>query len=209
MSTPILRVRDAQGNYIPIPAIQGEAGPPGQKGDTGPKGDKGDKGDTGAAGPNLINPDTLTPMVGLLMGLGGKVKTALSGVDYMSPSAITLTPTTITFFDGNITENALLIKLGTTTFLYYGGGVLAVTLANNHFIDSGSNFMNPPAGYRFIPGQNLPAFYMSESGAITSTIIFSVYDSADTCFIVSNYMDPKTNGSYYMAAFLIQLEESL
>lgn len=47
MNTPILRVRDAQGNLIPIPAVRGEAGPQGIPGPQGPKGDKGDKGDAG------------------------------------------------------------------------------------------------------------------------------------------------------------------
>ena len=54
MNTPILRVKDAQGNLIPIPAIRGEAGPqgtPGPRGPQGPKGDKGDTGTTGAQGP--------------------------------------------------------------------------------------------------------------------------------------------------------------
>lgn len=207
MSTPILRVRDAQGNYIPIPAIQGEAGPPGQKGDTGPAGAKGDKGDTGAAGPNLINQTTPTPLTGILMGSGGSVKTAVSGTDYMAPNAIALTPTTITFLDGNITENAVLIKLGATTFLYYGGGFLAVTLANNHLVDNTTKFMYPPTGYRFIAGQVLPTFYMSDTGAITSTRVISALDTENSHFVISSYMDSNANGSYYVAAFLIQLEE--
>ena len=88
MGIPILSVRDDQGNIIPIPAIQGEAGPPGQKGDTGPAGAKGDKGDTGDPGPNLINQNTLTPMAGILMGSGGSVKTAVSGVDYAAPADV-------------------------------------------------------------------------------------------------------------------------
>lgn len=88
MGIPILSVRDDQGNLIPIPAIQGEAGPPGQKGDTGPAGAKGDKGDTGDPGPNLINQNTLTPLAGILMGAGGNVKTAVSGTDYAAPAEV-------------------------------------------------------------------------------------------------------------------------
>lgn len=76
MSTPILRVRDAQGNYIPIPAIQGRDGVDGKDGKDG------------APGPNLINPDTLTPLSGILMGAGGSVKTAVSGTDYATPAEV-------------------------------------------------------------------------------------------------------------------------
>lgn len=68
MSTPILRVRDAQGNYIPIPAIQGRDGVDGKDGKDG------------APGPNLINPDTLTPLSGILMGAGGSVKLRYLGL---------------------------------------------------------------------------------------------------------------------------------
>ena len=50
MNTPILRVRDAQGNLIPIPAVRGEAGPQGIPGPQGPQGPQGDKGDPGAKG---------------------------------------------------------------------------------------------------------------------------------------------------------------
>lgn len=88
MGIPILSVRDDQGNIIPIPAIQGEAGPPGQKGDTGLLERKADKGDTGDPGPNLINQNTLTPMAGILMGSGGSVKTAVSGTDYATPAEV-------------------------------------------------------------------------------------------------------------------------
>ena len=76
MSTPILRVRDAQGNYIPIPAIQGRDGVDGKDGKDG------------AAGPNLINLTTLTPLTGILMGSGGSVKTAVSGTDYATPAEV-------------------------------------------------------------------------------------------------------------------------
>ena len=41
MNTPILRVRDAQGNLIPIPAVRGEAGPQGIPGPQGPQGPQG------------------------------------------------------------------------------------------------------------------------------------------------------------------------
>ena len=61
MNTPILRVRDAQGNLIPIPAVRGEAGPqgiPGPQGPQGPQGDKGDPGTTGPQGPQGDPGDT-------------------------------------------------------------------------------------------------------------------------------------------------------
>ena len=190
MGIPILSVRDDQGNIIPIPAIQGRDGVDGKDGKDG------------AAGPNLINADTLTPMAGILMGSGGSVKTAVSGVDYMAPNAIALTPTTITFLDGNITKNAVLIKLGATTFLYYDGGVLAVTLANNHSV------MYPPTGYKFVEGQVLPAFYMNDTGAIVSTRVLSALDTANSHFAISSYMDSNTTGCYYISAFLIRIEEA-
>lgn len=76
MGTPILSVRDDQGNIIPIPAIQGRDGVDGKDGKDG------------AAGPNLINQNTLTPMAGILMGSGGSVKTAVSGTDYATPAEV-------------------------------------------------------------------------------------------------------------------------
>ena len=76
MGIPILSVRDDQGNIIPIPAIQGRDGVDGKDGKDG------------AAGPNLINADTLTPMAGILMGAGGSVKTAVSGTDYATPAEV-------------------------------------------------------------------------------------------------------------------------
>ena len=77
MGIPILSVRDDQGNIIPIPAIQGRDGVDGKDGKDGKD---------GAAGPNLINQNTLTPMAGILMGSGGSVKTAVSGTDYATPA---------------------------------------------------------------------------------------------------------------------------
>lgn len=85
MGIPILSVRDDQGDTIPIPAVQG---PPGPQGNVGPAGPKGDKGDTGAAGPNLINMDTPTPIAGILKGQGGKVANAVAGEDYATPVAV-------------------------------------------------------------------------------------------------------------------------
>ena len=79
MGTPILSVRDDQGNIIPIPAIQGRDGVDGKDGKDGKD---------GAAGPNLINQNTLTPMAGILMGSGGSVKTAVSGTDYATPAEV-------------------------------------------------------------------------------------------------------------------------
>lgn len=79
MGIPILSVRDDQGNIIPIPAIQGRDGVDGKDGKDGKD---------GAAGPNLINADTLTPMAGILMGSGGSVKTAVSGTDYATPAEV-------------------------------------------------------------------------------------------------------------------------
>lgn len=76
MGTPILSVRDDRGNIIPIPAIQGRDGVDGKDGKDG------------AAGPNLINQNTLTPLAGILMGSGGSVKTAVSGTDYATPAAV-------------------------------------------------------------------------------------------------------------------------
>lgn len=79
MGIPILSVRDDQGNIIPIPAIQGRDGVDGKDGTPGKD---------GAPGPNLINQNTLTPMAGILMGSGGSVKTAVSGVDYATPAEV-------------------------------------------------------------------------------------------------------------------------
>lgn len=76
MGIPILSVRDDRGNIIPIPAIQGRDGVDGKDGKDG------------AAGPNLINQNTLTPMAGILMGSGGSVKTAVSGTDYATPAEV-------------------------------------------------------------------------------------------------------------------------
>lgn len=79
MGIPILSVRDDQGNIITIPAIQGRDGVDGKDGKDGKD---------GAAGPNLINQNTLTPMAGILMGSGGSVKTAVSGTDYATPAEV-------------------------------------------------------------------------------------------------------------------------
>ena len=79
MGIPILSVRDDQGNIIPIPAIQGRDAVDGKDGKDGKD---------GAAGPNLINQNTLTPMAGILMGSGGSVKTAVSGTDYATPAEV-------------------------------------------------------------------------------------------------------------------------
>ena len=65
MGIPILSVRDDQGNIIPIPAIQGRDGVDGKDGKDGKD---------GAAGPNLINQNTLTPMAGSTDGLGRQCK---------------------------------------------------------------------------------------------------------------------------------------
>ena len=47
VSPPALRVRDLEGNYIPLPAIKGEKGEKGEKGDRGEPGPQGPKGDIG------------------------------------------------------------------------------------------------------------------------------------------------------------------
>ena len=47
----VLRVKDANGNWLTIPAIIGEKGAKGDKGETGATGPQGPKGDTGPTGP--------------------------------------------------------------------------------------------------------------------------------------------------------------
>lgn len=53
---PALRVRDDQGNYIPLPSIRGEKGEKGDKGDPGPQGPKGDLGENVVRAVNGILP---------------------------------------------------------------------------------------------------------------------------------------------------------
>jgi hypothetical protein len=43
----VLKIRDAEGNMVPIPCLKGDKGDPG---DQGPKGDKGDTGAPGSKG---------------------------------------------------------------------------------------------------------------------------------------------------------------
>ncbi len=80
-----------------IQGIKGETGAKGDKGDQGIQGEKGDKGDkgekgdtgaTGAAGPNVVGSSTSTTMSGLLKGNGSYIDSAVSGVDYVDPSAL-------------------------------------------------------------------------------------------------------------------------
>ena len=52
----ILKIRNPDtGEFVEIPAIQGEQGPQGEKGETGPQGPQGEKGDTGDTGPAGTN----------------------------------------------------------------------------------------------------------------------------------------------------------
>jgi hypothetical protein len=61
----ILRVKDNDGNIIPIPAIQG---PPGKSG--------------------TIDETTVTTVSGLLKGSGGKISAAAAGTDYATPAQV-------------------------------------------------------------------------------------------------------------------------
>lgn len=54
----ILRVKDANGNWITIPALVGEKGDPGPQGIQGIQGPKGDTGATGPQGPQGVKGDT-------------------------------------------------------------------------------------------------------------------------------------------------------
>lgn len=56
----ILQIRDENGNWVPIPALQGEKGEPGEKGETGPVGPQGPTGETGPAGATPIVTATQT-----------------------------------------------------------------------------------------------------------------------------------------------------
>ena len=81
---PVLRVRDTQGNYIPLPSIRGEKGEKGDKGDPGPQGPKGDLGEGVVRSVNGVEPDgdgavSLTPaQLGALSLSGGTMTGALS-----------------------------------------------------------------------------------------------------------------------------------
>lgn len=81
---PALRVRDSQGNYIPLPAIRGEKGEKGDKGDTGPQGPKGDLGEHVVRSVNGVEPSedgalSLTPaQLGTLAISGGTMTGTLS-----------------------------------------------------------------------------------------------------------------------------------
>ena len=82
---PVLKLKDADGNVIPVPAIQGEKGDPGPQGIQGEQGPQGLKGDTGPQGPKGDTPDisgkqdTITA-TGILKGDGaGGVTTAEAG----------------------------------------------------------------------------------------------------------------------------------
>ena len=83
---PVLRVRGADGNLIPIPSIQGpkgDKGEKGEKGDPGPQGPRGDLGEDVVRGVNGVSPDaagtvTLTAAdIGALPGSGGTMTGAI------------------------------------------------------------------------------------------------------------------------------------
>lgn len=57
VSPPALRVRDLEGNYIPLPAIRGEKGEKGDRGEPGPQGPKGDLGENVVRSFNGVLPD--------------------------------------------------------------------------------------------------------------------------------------------------------
>lgn len=81
---PILRVKDLEGNYIPLPAIRGEKGDKGDRGEPGPQGPRGDIGVNVVRKINGIEPGeagalTLTAaQVGALPVSGGEMTGALS-----------------------------------------------------------------------------------------------------------------------------------
>ena len=57
VSPPALRVRDLEGNYIPLPAIRGEKGEKGDRGEPGPQGPRGDIGEHVVRTVNGLEPE--------------------------------------------------------------------------------------------------------------------------------------------------------
>ena len=70
MPKPVLKIYDANGVEIPIPAIVGKRGVAGV---------------AGAAGPNSVSTSTDSAITGLLKGAAGKVAQAVAGTDYATP----------------------------------------------------------------------------------------------------------------------------
>lgn len=73
----ILKIKDANGNVIDIPAIRGPQGEPGKDGAQGPQGEKGDKGEQGIQGEKGE-----TGATGATGPKGEDGKTPVKGIDY-------------------------------------------------------------------------------------------------------------------------------
>lgn len=202
MGIPILSVRDDRGNIIPIPAVQG---PPGQKGDTGPAGQKGDKGDTGAAGPNLINTETSTPIDGILMGSYGKVVNAIPRINYLSPTELAIDSVNIGMMDGNMVVNAEKIHLNGTSWLYFPGVTAEPSTASGGSVLTSTELIRPPTGYLFEAGTTVPAFTMSNTGIIDNSCILI---ASGQYFALASNVDPSYTGLYIVPAFFVRLIEA-
>lgn len=95
----VLSIRDEHGNWIEVPAIQGERGP---QGEPGPKGDKGDPGETGAQGPQGEKGEP-----------GTNGTTPVKGVDYWTAAD----------------QTSIINQLKTATFSFDSStGALSITL---------------------------------------------------------------------------------
>lgn len=192
MGIPILSVRDDQGNIIPIPAIQGRDGVDGKDGKDG------------AAGPNLINADTLTPISGILMGSYGHVEVALENINYLGPSAVTTDTVNIGLLDGHATARAVIFKARSEKWLVFGGVNLDVTQATNGVISDVTKMIYPPSGYSFAAGQIITAYHINTSGAVTS---IPLLESTTAYFSVTTYTGGITDGTVCVPAFMVQLTQ--
>lgn len=189
MGTPILSVRDDQGNIIPIPAIQGRDGIDGKD---------------GAPGPNLINMDTPTPISGILMGAYGHVQNAIENINYLGPSAVTTDTVNISLLDGGIVKPATVLKTRGEVWLIFNGANLDPSRATGGVISDVTKVIKPPSGYSFVTGQIITAFHVNTSGAVTS---IPLLESTTEYFFVTTYTGGITDGTVCVPAFMVQLTQ--
>ena len=195
MGIPILSVRDDQGNIIPIPAIQGRDGVDGKDGKDGKD---------GAAGPNLINMETPTPISGILMGAYGHVQNAIENINYLGPSAVTTDAVYINLLDGHVVASAVIFKARSEKWLVFGGINLDVTQATNGAVSDVTKMIYPPSGYSFAAGQIITAYHINTSGAVTS---IPLLESTTEYFSVTTYTGGITDGTVCIPAFMVQLTQ--
>lgn len=170
---PVLKLKDADGNVIPVPAIQGEKGDPGPQGIQGEQGPQGLKGDTGPQGPKGDTPDisgkqdTITA-TGILKGDGaGGVTTAEAGTDYATRAQVTAKQDTIQ-------AQGILKGLGT-------GTVSAATAGTDYITPykAGDSFSLRIQTAGYITGERNVHFYIPFSRPVYGNPTITVTSNGD------------------------------